>query len=52
MTETEVSRVILHSSIDDLHTLYEKREVSPVEVLEAVLERLEQLEPRLRHNTP
>jgi aspartyl-tRNA(Asn)/glutamyl-tRNA(Gln) amidotransferase subunit A len=47
VSESEASRVILRSSIDDLHSLYEKREVSPVEVLEAVLERLEQLEPRL-----
>ena len=35
------------SPIDELHASYKTREVSPVEVLEATLERLEQLEPRL-----
>ncbi len=34
-------------SIDALHASYRAREVSPVEVLEATLERLEELEPRL-----
>lgn len=35
------------SSIDELHSSYKAREVSPVEVLEATLGRLELLEPRL-----
>ena len=35
------------ASIDALHASYRAKEVSPVEVLEATLERLEALEPRL-----
>lgn len=42
-----MSRDLLFSSIDNLHSMYEAREASPVEVLEATLERLEELEPRL-----
>src|SRR5215207_5275951 len=38
---------LLFSSIDEVRSGYEAREVSPVEVLEATLTRLEELEPRL-----
>ena len=36
---------LLFSSIDEVRSSYEAREVSPVEVLEATLTRLEELEP-------
>jgi aspartyl-tRNA(Asn)/glutamyl-tRNA(Gln) amidotransferase subunit A len=42
-----VSRDLLFSSIDELHSRYEAGEVSPVEVLEATLDRLEEVEPHL-----
>jgi aspartyl-tRNA(Asn)/glutamyl-tRNA(Gln) amidotransferase subunit A len=42
-----VSEKLLFSSIDEVHSLYKNKELSPVEVLEAVLERLEELEPML-----
>lgn len=38
---------LLFSPIETVRALYEKGEVSPVEVLDATLERLEELEPRL-----
>jgi aspartyl-tRNA(Asn)/glutamyl-tRNA(Gln) amidotransferase subunit A len=42
-----VSEEVLFSSIDEVHSLYKNKKLSPVEVLEAVLERLEELEPLL-----
>jgi aspartyl-tRNA(Asn)/glutamyl-tRNA(Gln) amidotransferase subunit A len=42
-----VSEKLLFSSVDEVHSLYKKKELSPVEVLEAVFERLEELEPML-----
>jgi aspartyl-tRNA(Asn)/glutamyl-tRNA(Gln) amidotransferase subunit A len=42
-----VSDKLLFSSIDEIHASYRAKEVSPVEVLEATLERLEEVEPRL-----
>ena len=42
-----MSEKLLFSSIDEVHSLYKSKELSPVEVLEAVLERLEDLEPML-----
>ncbi len=38
---------LLFSLIDEVQALYEQKEVSPLEVLEATLRRLEELEPRL-----
>lgn len=38
---------LLFSPIDEVRTLYKEKEVSPLEVLEATLRRLEELEPRL-----
>jgi aspartyl-tRNA(Asn)/glutamyl-tRNA(Gln) amidotransferase subunit A len=38
---------LLFSSIDHVHAMYKAGEVSPVEVLEATLARLEELEPEL-----
>jgi Asp-tRNA(Asn)/Glu-tRNA(Gln) amidotransferase A subunit family amidase len=46
MTNKEMED-LLFSSIDEVRSGYEAREVSPVEVLEATLTRLEELEPRL-----
>lgn len=45
--ESRVDKELLFSSIDDLHSRYKSREVSPVEVLETTLGRLEELEPKL-----
>lgn len=42
-----MSEKLLFSSVDEVHSLYKKKELSPVEVLEAVFERLEELEPML-----
>lgn len=42
-----MSEKLLFSSIDDVHSMYKAREVSPVEILEATLARLEELEPKL-----
>jgi Amidase len=46
-SEGKVSDKLLFSSIDELHASYKAKEVSPVKVLEAVLERIDALEPRL-----
>jgi aspartyl-tRNA(Asn)/glutamyl-tRNA(Gln) amidotransferase subunit A len=40
-------RELLYKSIDEISTLYRKKEISPVEIMEATLERLEELEPSL-----
>lgn len=42
-----MSEDLLFSSIDDIHSLYKARDVSPVEILEMTLARLEFFEPKL-----
>ncbi len=42
-----MSEDLLFLSIDDLHSMYRAGDVSPVEVLESTLARLEELEPKL-----
>lgn len=41
------TKQLLYKSIEEISTLYRKKEVSPVEITEATLDRLQELEPRL-----
>ncbi|PLS84489.1 MAG: amidase [Actinobacteria bacterium] len=45
--DARTSEDLLFSPIDEVQALYKEKEVSPLEVLEATLRRLEELEPRL-----
>jgi aspartyl-tRNA(Asn)/glutamyl-tRNA(Gln) amidotransferase subunit A len=43
----QTNRVLLYKTIDEISSLYRTKQISPVEVMAATLERLDALEPRL-----